>query len=249
MIYSSFGYQPKAMSKHGMTSRQASQVKRGGHLREQIFSNQFTDESMNMISKNVNYSGSSSDCFINREEYLYIINDLNVSSGKTSVKGGSTYQFHLGRIPVLVNYETIEIKKTITAESRGKYQTCFKSSIDTTEQLTILQSYDFWNRYLGKGDILAIDAYSKWHFFAMKDVLNLLINPHHINWRFLPTGRIKGDLLFSDGTKLSGITFEHRFEKNQSVLGAHGGTTGIKCFLPWLLNHIDNKIIIPKMMV
>ena len=34
--------QAKAMSIHGMSSRHASQVKRGGHLREQIFSNQFT---------------------------------------------------------------------------------------------------------------------------------------------------------------------------------------------------------------
>ena len=33
-----------------MTSRKASEVKRGGHLREQIFSNQFTDSSMNQIN-------------------------------------------------------------------------------------------------------------------------------------------------------------------------------------------------------
>ena len=232
-----------------MTSSHASQVKRGGHLREQIFSNQFTDESMNMISKNVNYSGSSSDCYINRQEYLYIIKELDVSNGNTSVKGGSTYQFHLGKIPELLDYNTLEIKQSITAESKGEYQTCFKSSINETQQLSTLQSYDFWKKYLGKGEILAIDANNQWHFFAMKDVLNLLINPNYIKWRFLPTGRIKGDLYFKDGTKLSGITFEHRFEKNQSVLGAHGGSAGIKCFLPWILNHLSKKIIINKMLV
>lgn len=235
------------MSKHGMSSNLARQVKRGGHLREQVFSNQFSTDSMANISKNVNYTGSSADCIIDLEEYMYIISDLNVSNGNTSVKGGSTYQFHLGKIPELIDYPTLKIEKRLS--EKQKLQTCFSSSISNEQQFSVLTSYEFWKKYLGKGEILSIDAHNVWHFFAMRDVLNLMINPHYIQWRFLPTGRVKGDLIFKNKSTRAGITFEHRFEKNQSVIGAHGGTTGIDCFLPWLLDHIENVKKIPKMTV
>lgn len=81
---------------HGMSSRHASQVKRGGHLREQIFSNQFTIGTMANISQNVNYTGSTADCILNNPDFIFILSQLNVSNGYTSVKGGSNYQFHLG---------------------------------------------------------------------------------------------------------------------------------------------------------
>ena len=230
-----------------MSSRHASQVKRGGHLREQIFSNQFCNESMSKISKTVNYSGSTADCLINDFDSLYIVNDLNANSGYTSVKGGSTYQFHLGKIPELIDYNTLQVKKLPSESDNGKLQTCFSSDITREKQHSVLKSYEFWKKYLGKGDILAIDANDKWHFFLMHDVLELLINEEAIAWRFLPTGRIKGDLLFKNNTKKAGITFEHRFEKNQSVLGAHGGNAGIQSFLPWLIDHITNIIVIHKM--
>jgi len=44
-----------------MSSEKASQVKRGGHLREQVFSNQFSSSSMSTINESVNFSGSSAD--------------------------------------------------------------------------------------------------------------------------------------------------------------------------------------------
>jgi hypothetical protein len=232
-----------------MSSRLASQVKRGGHLREQIFSNQFSSDSMSDISQNVNYTGSSADCVINNSEYDYILNQLNVSNGNTSVKGGSTYQFHLGRIPELLDYNSIKIERKHTDESNEKMQTCFSSKITNEEQLRVLSSYDFWKKYLGKGEILALDVLNEWNFFSMRDVLNLMINPHWIQWRFLPTGRIKGDLIFKNNTKKAGITFEHRFEKNQSVIGAHGGKTGIESFYPWLIEHIPNVAKVKKMNV
>lgn len=237
------------MSKHGMSSRAASQVKRGGHLREQIFSNQFSNGSMSSISQNVNYTGSSSDCIINSEDYKYILNQLNVPNGTTSVKGGSTYQFHLGKIPELLDYNSIKVERILGGANNDREQTCFSSNISIQQQLDVLSSYQFWKKYLGKGEILAIDAHNEWIFFSMKDVLNLMINPNWIKWRFLPTGRIKGDLIYTDGTKNAGITFEHRFEKNQSVIGAHCGTSGIKFFLPWLLQHIQNVVKIRKMSV
>ena len=237
------------MSKHGMTAGKASQVKRGGHLREQIFSNQFSDMSMITINKGVNYASSTADCLINRSEFNYILEHLKANNGSTSIKGGSTYQFHLGRIPELIDYNTLEIKHLPSQTNSNKLETCFSSKIGFTEQLKVLSSYDFWKKYLGKGEILAIDAENHWNFFLMKDVLNLLINPSKIHWRIRNTGRIKGDLFFQDGSKRAGITFEHRFEKNQSVIGAHCGTTGISVFYPWLLENITNRLSVQKMKV
>lgn len=237
------------MSKHGMTSGKASQVKRGGHLREQIFSNQFSDMSMININKGVNYAGSTADCMINKKEFLYIVKELRANNGSTSVKGGSTYQFHLGKIPELIDYDSLIIKQTPSESNHQKLETCFKSNITFQQQLKVLVSYDFWKKYLGKGEILAIDAYNDWYFFLMKDVLNLMINPNKVKWRIRNTGRIKGDLIYKDGTKRAGITFEHRFEKNQSVIGAHGGTTGISVFFPWLLENIPNQFKVLKMRV
>jgi hypothetical protein len=121
------------MSKHGMTSRHASQVKRGGHLREQIFSNQFTDSSMNEINISVNYTGSSADCFISNPEYTYIINELGAVNGTTSVKGGSNFQFHLGRIPELIDVPSLDIIKV--QSSKGKLETRFSSNITEKSQL------------------------------------------------------------------------------------------------------------------
>ena len=236
------------MSKHGMSSRLASQVKRGGHLREQIFSNQFSTATMSSISQNVNYSGSTADCIINNPDYTFILTQLNVTNGNTSVKGGSTYQFHLGKISELLDYNSINITQ-ILAGPKNKVQTSFSSNITRSQQESVLASYEFWGKYLGKGQILAIDAHNEWNFFSMEDVLNLMINPNWIKWRFLPTGRIKGDLIFTDHSKKAGITFEHRFEKKQSVIGAHGGMAGINSFFPWLLDHITNVVKVRKMIV
>jgi len=233
-----------------MSSNKASQVKRGGHLREQVFSNQFSSNSMMSINNNVNYSGSSADCLINKDEYKYIISSLGANNGLTSVKGGSTYQFHLGKIPELIDYSSLSVKRMASVKNPNKLETCFHSKIENSQQLEVLKSYEFWKNYLGKGEILALDVNGKWNFFLMKDVLNLLINPNWIKWRFLNTGRIKGDLFFKNGKKRSGITFEHRFEKNQSVIGAHGGKSGIKVFFPWLIDHLsDNHVKVDKMIV
>jgi len=232
------------MSKHGMTSRHASQVKRGGHLREQIFSNQFTDSSMNEINTSVNYTGSSADCILSNDDYSYIISELGATNGTTSVKGGDNYQFHLGRIPELLDIPTLQISKHLT--SRGKEETWFSSKISEEEQHEVLGSFGFWKRYLGKGELLAINMDNYWYFYLMRDILDLLVNPEWINWRVLATGRIKGDLKFKNGKSLAGITFEYRFEKNQCVLGAHGGGAGRKAFFPWLREHLQN-IQIKKM--
>jgi len=226
------------MSKHGMTSRKASEVKRGGHLREQIFSNQFTDSSMNQINSSVNYTGSSADCIVSNPGYSYIINQLGATNGTTSVKGGSNFQFHLGRIPELIDIPSLEITKILS--SKGKPETRFSSRITEAVQLEAMSSVDFWKKYLGKGELLSINVDNHWYFFLMRDVLDLLTNSQKVKWRVLATGRIKGDLIFTNGKSLAGITFEFRFEKNQCVLGAHGGGAGRKAFFPWLMDNLKN---------
>lgn len=236
------------MATHGMSSRKASQVKRGGHLREQIFSNQFSSESMSTINEEVNFSGASSDCNINHPDYLYIIQKLGANSGATSVKGGNTYQFHLGRIDELVDRSSLKTFTLPSHNNPNKLESCFRSDKTQDEQLEALKSLSFWNEYLGKGEILAIDAYGEWNFFLMKDVINLIVNPNLVKWRFRQTGRIKGDTYFSDGKKRACFTFEYREEKNQFVLGAHGGKTGIKVFFPWLKDHLTRYVVVQKML-
>jgi hypothetical protein len=236
------------MATHGMSSRKASQVKRGGHLREQIFSNQFSAESMSTINDEVNFSGASSDCNINHPDYLYIIHQLGANTGATSVKGGNTYQFHLGRLDELVDKNSLKIFTLPSQNNPDKLETCFRSDKTQEDQLNALKSVSFWENYLGKGEILAIDAQGYWNFFLMKDVINLILNPNLVEWRFLQTGRIKGDVCFSNGKKRACITFEHRGEKNQFVLGAHGGKTGINVLFPWLKDHLTRKIVVEKML-
>ena len=237
------------MSKHGMSSLKASQIKRGGHLREQIFSNQFTRGRMSVLNEQVNYSGSSADGVITHEAFKWIISDLKTENGSVSIKGGDNFQFHLGNIPELIDYDTLEEEKKPSPNRPLKLQTHFKSSISPEEQLVALKSKKFWERYLKKGEILAVDHQSKWHFFSFDDVIDLMISDF-LAWRFLPTGRIKGDCFFLDGRKRAGITFEHRFEKKQSVIGAHGGGAGKKTFFPWLQEHLESKsVVLPKMEV
>jgi hypothetical protein len=154
-----------------MSSRQASKVKRGGHLREQIFSNQFTIESMADISQNVNYTGSSADCILNNPDFIYILSQLNVSSRNTSVKGGSNYQFHLGRIPDLLDYDSIVVERKPSGKT-GKLETCFSSNITSEQQLTTLTSYDFRKKYLGKGEMLAIDSRTYLPMIRKQEILN-----------------------------------------------------------------------------
>ena len=234
------------MSKHGMSSQKASHVKRGGHLREQIFSNQFTRGRMSVLNEQVNYSGSSADGVITQEDFKWIISELKTKDGSVSIKGGNNFQFHLGNIPELIDYNSLVEEKKPSPKRPLKLETHFSSSISHAEQLAALKSKKFWEKYLKKGEILAIDHESQWHFFSLDDVIHLLISGEFLVWRILSTGRIKGDCFFSDGRKRVGITFEHRFEKNQSVLGAHGGGAGKKTFFPWLQDHLE-CVVVPKM--
>lgn len=230
-------------SKHGMSSARASEKKRTGHLREQVFSNQFTNATMRDISEDQNYSGPSSDCIINKAEYRTLLYKLGVSSGATSVKGGANYQFHLGQIPELEDKDTLQVWEAPDPKRNNpdKTKTCWKSRVTIEQKKQALISYDFWKKYLGKGDVLAIwpdDDSQVWIFFPMREVLNLMINPNKISWHFLETGRIKGYCKFKDNTTLSTITFEYRKNKG-FTLGANSGA-GFKKFFPWLLENVKH---------
>lgn len=238
-------------SRHGMSSQHASRVKRIGHMKEAIFANQFSLGTLDEVAAR-NYSGASVDNEITRPEFFYIFERLGLSSGKTSVKGGSNYQFHLGQIPELADIESLEINRVANPSSTDpdKTKSCFKTDITELQQRTAMRSISFWDKYLRKdADLLSIDDGSdKWHFFAMKDVINLLTDPDKVNWRFLDTGRIIGDCKMSSGKSLATITFELREEKMSFVLGAHGSSRGLKSFFPWLKYHL-NSVEVEKFIV
>jgi hypothetical protein len=107
------------------------------------------------ISRNVNYTGSSADCILNNPDFISILSQLNVSGGNTSVKGGSNFQFHLGSIPDLLDYDSIVVESKPSDKPSRKLETCFSSNITSEQQLTALTSYDFWKKYLGKGEMLS----------------------------------------------------------------------------------------------
>ena len=58
------------------------------------------------------------------------------------------------------------------------------------------------------------------------------------------TGRIKGDVILKTG-KRAVFTFEYRDDKDQFVLGAHGGENGLK-FIQFLRENLTKCIICPE---
>ena len=234
-------------SRHGMSSQHASRVKRIGHMKEAIFANQFSLGTLEEVASR-NYSGASVDNEITRPDCFYIFERLGLSSGKTSVKGGSNYQFHLGQIPELADIESLEVNRVPNPSPMDpdKTKSCFKTDVSELQQNTAIKSISFWDKYLRKGaDLLSIDAGdNKWHFFAMIEVINLLTDPDKVNWRFLDTGRIIGDCKMSSGRSRATITFELREEKMSFVLGAHGSSRGLKAFFPWLKDHLKSVEVV-----
>ena len=219
---------------HAMDSDQAREKKLMGHQREADFNNLFGDK-----NSEINYSGSSSDCEIT-DKLLFgtLQKKLKVKSPNVSLKRGDTIQIHLGWIPELTDRKfwmghlrKVKVKNRIcTTSLHGK---------KFQDQIEVLKSFDFWKKYLGKGDILCYaDKNDKWLFFNMDDVINFIIN--NIDWRLLETGRIKGD--YRDKQLL---TYEYRPEPHKLcfVLGAHGGKKG-KEFIDTLLKTISHEEVI-----
>tara|TARA_R100000152_G_C6777177_1_gene206872 strand:+ start:123 stop:776 length:654 start_codon:yes stop_codon:yes gene_type:complete len=201
------------MSRHAMSSKQASQVKRRGHAREREFNRVYGYE-----DDDINHSGASADCEIREGHEILeeLHSHIGSSSRSVSVKGGNTIQIHLGNLPELTDKERYRIL------SHGP--TCVDHGVSFAEQVNFLKTPSFWNKYLKKGDVMAYSYDDGKHvFFNMDDVVNFICE--RIEWRLLHTGRLKGDFV-SGNSKKQLLTYEYRSKKKSFVLGAHGGSKG-----------------------
>tara|TARA_X000000368_G_C23027002_1_gene710705 strand:- start:1097 stop:1813 length:717 start_codon:yes stop_codon:yes gene_type:complete len=224
------------MAKHSMSSEKASLVKRRGHTEELTFNTIFGGKKLTSL----NLSGDSEDCFVENSKYKEIIQkDLKYYEDNLSVslKSGNTWQFHLGRIDEISTLEFIKENVTKEIDTKGKEYTKVVYSKSFEDQLTILKSEHFWNKYFGKkGNLLCFnDKKGTYTFFEMKRVVGVIIN--QFKWRLLETGRIKGDCIIQNKEKKGVITIEYRAEshKQSLVLGSSGGTgnsaNGYRLFL------------------
>ena len=203
-----------------MSSELASQKKELGHAEERTFNAFFGNKN----KRDTNFSGSSADNEISNIKFQKIITDkLGIlDSFKVSLKSGDTWQFHLGRIDELSPLSKIKIEKNSKNETRVIHSLTFE------EQQIQLSTFDFWKKYLGKGDLLCYnDKKKKYTFFRMDSVINFICNK--IKWRLLDTGRMKGDTILMNKER-SVLTFEFRNKKNQFALGAMGGKSGLLLF-------------------
>jgi hypothetical protein len=124
------------------------------------------------------------------------------SMGRVSLKSGKNLQFTLGVIPEL------------------------ESASDKT---AVLRSPEFWNKYLAKSkskipcDLLCYydKSLNSFTYFNMADVVGFIVEK--CKWRFLATGRIKGD--FADKSRNGSrqyLTYEYRKTHKSYFLGANG---------------------------
>jgi hypothetical protein len=147
------------------------------------------------------------DKVITDDVFLGLLRDKlgYIKCGNTSIKGGKSIQFVLGKITEL-------------SSSTNKLD----QMINNQEQIL--------KKYLGKYEsekpagILAYKGVKHWIFFRMEDVITFIVK--NCKWRLLDTGRLKGD--FEDKTSKLGkraiLTFEHRNGKhNSDFIGASGG--------------------------
>lgn len=184
-------------------------VKRRGHQIEGLFIKQFGDKNDKITTK------AEADCtIVSTNPITNILKEkLNITSYSVSVKTGKNLQFVLGRIPELTK--------------------------NNDENLRILKDKCLWNKYLKKAssqnpaNILAYYNNSTWTFFNMDDIIDFIVKK--AKWRFLKTGRIKGD--FTNGEKdMQYITYEHRKTHNSYFLGLNGNKG--KPFIELLMRNI-----------
>jgi len=222
------------MSKHGMSSEQASRKKRNGHKLEERFHRQFNPSSSALL---VNYSGSTADCRFKSgfpPQFYKVWPDADEEGLGVSIKSGYALQFQLGSpLMELTNSEYLVGKN-------DKDQTKVDHLKSFVEQVASLKDPNFWRKYLKKGDWMchADLENNKWRLFRMEEIIDLLVSDKFI-WDLLSTGRIKGRYHSSVGAKpISIITYEYRKKKKSFVLGANGGQCGKK-FIEILLKEIN----------
>ena len=224
------------MAKHSMSSYKASMVKKIGHSEEVKFNFLFGNNTLD----NLNFSGASEDCIVEKEDFKSVIKkelNYNENDFTVSLKSGKTWQFHLG---VINEISTLDfIKKNISTKvlDNGKDLTIVKYSKSFEEQLKVLKSYSFWAKYLKKGSLLCYNEkeHQSYTFFEMNMVINSIIK--HVKWRILESGRIKGDCIINNKLCSGVITLEFRNDDHKQclVLGSSGGSgksaNGYRLFL------------------
>ena len=236
------------MSIHKMSSQKASLVKKLGHNAEVEFNLIFGGTTL----QDLNLSGSSEDCFIDKKVYKKLIqNQLNYYEENLSVslKSAKTWQFHLGRIDEISTLDFIKSNISTRIKENGKNLTIVKYSNSFDKITQVLRSVEFWKRYLKKGNLLCYnDKKGNYTFFEMNKVIKCIID--NFEWRILESGRIKGDCIISEKLKKGVLTIEFRNELHKQclVLGAHGGkensANGYRLFL-FLKEKIKYSLINP----
>ena len=128
------------MSRHGMSTEQASKVKLKGHQREKEFNNKYGSS-----DDELNYSGASADCEIRQGHKILetLQKVIGTNSREVSLKGGNTMQIHLGNLPELTDKNNYTVSKKIV---KNKKATCVDHGIPFSQQVKNLQQKAFWNK-------------------------------------------------------------------------------------------------------
>lgn len=236
------------MAKHSMSSYKASMVKKLGHNAEVQFNFLFGNKSL----EELNLSGASEDCIVEKEQFVKKIqSDLGFFENYLSVslKSGKTWQFHLGVINEISSLDYIKENISTKVFDDGNELTIVKYSKSFEEQLKELNSKSFWEKYLKKGNLLCYnDKVGNYTFFEMDKVIEAIISD--VQWRILESGRIKGDCTVNGRLCKGVVTIEYRNEdhKKSLVLGSSGGSgnsaNGYRMYL-FLKERIKNTTIRP----
>ncbi len=179
---------------------------------------------------------SSREMFLDKKLHPEISKAIK-ADGKLMLRVGKNWQFHLGEISdlgSLNNYAKSIKNKNI----KGKILECGKYDVNWNDQLAILKSTDFWEKYFCKGHnvfCFSNDNF-EYFFFNIHEMIEFIIE--NTNWRLLETGRIKGDLMIDKESSKTIFTIEFRNESHKKcfAFGAHGGDKGIQLFLILLRN-------------
>lgn len=187
-------------SKNAMSSGQARSIKHSGDRLRKCFEVQCTDENGMIYMK-----------------FLKGLSNQN-SKGSYILKSGKNWQFHLGNFsPYTENWGTQYLEE-------GKKIRFGKVKNDI---ISDLRSESFILKFMLKGNFFVVYEVNHWLIFDSKDILDVMQDSEHLEWRVLESGRLKGDIKY-DSFKRTIFTFEYRAEKHkqQFVFGAHGGGAG-----------------------
>lgn len=173
--------------------------KRTGHSREDLFGNQFCDQTPITFK-------AEADKTITNAETLKNLSDVfgEFANGNTSIKSGNNLQFTLGRIDEITNSSN-KLASISSPSLWNKY--LGKSESGSPASLLCYYSPDGWD------------------FFRMSDVVDFIVKK--AEWRELDSGRLKG--YFADSSrkgKRQYLTYEYRATHKSHFLGANGNKGG-----------------------